>query len=124
MQIEQKLLERIKAVLGDVISEEDLKPLVVRAIEEGFFKQRVTKDRWDRIIETKPSYVVEFIQKEMQDVVRSMVREWLSENPQIIADAIEKTIKRGVLNMVIQELDHRITAPFNDLASKLRNGSL
>lgn len=120
MQLEQKLVDRIKAMLGDTITEADLKPLIERAVKEAFFDDIVIKDHYGHVTSRKPPHFLQLMQTEMNALVKTQVDKWFTENPTVAAEAIEAVIKKGIMKMISDELEQQMSAPFYQLTQKLR----
>jgi len=59
---EEKMKERIKDSIGELITDEELSKLVERAVDEVFFKEQVIHKSYGRD-EYKPSLICDIIEK-------------------------------------------------------------
>lgn len=117
----ERIYDRVKDQLGDMVTDDDLRPLVDRAMEDAFFKERGYKDQYGRMCDVKPPYLVEMVQAAMVAQVKAQVDDWFVKHPEIAAQAIEAALAKGLLNMTVQYVEQRIQGPIFQLVQQLRD---
>lgn len=114
-----KLVERMKQEMGDLMTPDEMRPLVARAVEEAFFTPREFKNGYHT--ERKPPLFVELVEKHVRDAVHAEVTREFAEHPERIAACIEGVLKQGVLKLIADAIEQKMQQPFWDLAQKLRD---
>lgn len=115
---QEKMFERVREQMGDLLSQDDLKVIVNSAVERAFFEPRRVKDGFHDTI--KPPLFQELIEKQLREQVHASITVWLTEHPDEVKKAIDNVIAQGFLGIVIQELHQRIAWPLQEFANKLR----
>lgn len=100
---QERMYERIKESLGELLSEEEAKALVDKAIEESLFKPRVVQTHSYRT-ETKESLFVEMVKEAVQPLVAQAIKEWLADNSDGVEEVIRDVLGKGILNACYQAL--------------------
>lgn len=119
---EEKITERLKETMSDLVTPEDLKKFVERGIEKALFEKRYkpNTDSWRSPSET-PSIVEECVSKFIEEKVRTAVEQWLKENPEKIQKALDDAIQLGVAGCVMRTLDNRFQDIFGYGVGALQN---
>lgn len=117
----ERIYDRVKGQLGDMVTDDDLRPLVARAMEDAFFAPRPQFDHWGNKAPPKVPYLVEMVQAQMEKAVREHVEAWFTTHPEVAAKAIEEVIAKGVLAVTFQALEVRMQQPLYELVQKLRD---
>ena len=129
---EQKLSDRIREDIGELMPAEALAEIVSKAIEKSFFEERKVSDRgyYDNGRKEVP-WIVALVKKEMDARVQVAVKEWVASN----GDKIEKTIKdrfdEGMATAVVRTIDNifqpsmqNLQSQMSDVINSLRNRTL
>lgn len=116
---QERMFERIRDDIGELMSDEDLRRVVDSAVQKAFFEPIVTKDVWGRITETPPPLVIEMT-KLMRERVDAAIREWVMTHPDEIAKIIDDVISRGIVTIVMNYFDQRTFQPLQALSEALR----
>jgi len=116
LSFEQKLMERIKDGIGDLMTDDDLKKIVERGIEKALFDKRLVPSRnsYGSQFEQGPSLVDEIVSKHFESKVRQAVDNWLGENKEVVEKAVESAMKAGIAGCVMQTLDERFRGIFTN----------
>lgn len=118
---QDKIFERIRESIGDLMTDEDLKKLVDAALQKAFFEDRKTVDTWGRVSSSQPPLIVEILIQLMQKRVEEQVDVWLVENKDRYEEIIEKVLAKGMFNLAIQHFESLTKWPLNNLYNELRN---
>lgn len=123
--LEDRITARLHESIGDLITDEDLKGMVARGIEQALFTERhdeKNSDQWHK--RTKPSVVDEQVAKLLGEKMQSAVDQWLKANPDKIQAAIDITIKAGVADALLRTLDNRFAGVFDSGVATLQSRGL
>ncbi len=116
--LQEKLSDKIKESLGDMITEEDLKPLVDRSIEQMLMEDRtIETDSYSKRI--KPPLLTELIQVEVQIHCQKIVPEWLANHPEIMEKAFQEVFDEGIFQTIQKVMDNKIYGPLIDFQNKI-----
>lgn len=119
-----KVFEKVKDQLGDLITQEDLKPLVERAVNEAFFTPRGYKNNYGSWVDQGPPRFVELIEGAMKEAVSVAVKAEFAAKPNLIPDALDRAIAKGFTAMVLGAVDDMARGPMYELANNLRSKGL
>jgi len=118
---QEKMFEKIRESMGDLMSEDDLKAVVNSAMQKAFFEPGYEIDRYGNSKLTKDSLFVNLIRKEMESKVIEAVKIWLVEHPEEVTKAIDETIAKGIFGLIQQHIETVSYAPMERLANDLRS---
>jgi hypothetical protein len=116
---EQKMYERIRDSIGDLMSDKDLKKLVDSAVQKAFFEERTETRNYNTI--SKPSWMVEKMTELLRDNVTAAVKEWIEAHPDEVTKAINEAIAKGMFGLVVSYFDSKVNWPLQNFAQELRN---
>ena len=92
---QQRMFERIRDQMGELMTEAELKALVETAVQKAFFEDVMVKDGYhDR---KTPPHFVTLIKGEMSARVQAAVEAHIAANPQLLKEVLEKVIAEGFL---------------------------
>jgi hypothetical protein len=117
-EFQEKMKERMRAAMGDLMPNEVLAGIVARGIDEAFFKPNVTKDYYGRD-ERHPSWLVQFIAKETKDQVAKAVEEWVKSNQYAFSMAVDETLKKGLASAIVSAFDSMLFIAFQTLKDNI-----
>ncbi len=118
---QERMFERVREHMGDLLTEEDLKKIVDTALQKAFFEERKIRLGVGYRDEIRPAIFVEMIQTELQEQVKKALVQWLQDNNEVVQQTIEKVIQEGITKVVMQTLEARMTAPLYSFADQLRS---
>lgn len=118
-----KMFERIRSQMGDLLSEEELKQLTTKAVEKAFFEERiVTEGSGYNVREVKAApYFVELIRSELNKEVKNTLDEYMKNNPEVIAEAIQHAIGKGFTQLIFNHIDNKIQSDLYSFTQNLQN---
>lgn len=123
--LEQRITARLHESIGDLITDDDLKAIVARGIEQALFKERPDLARATSYhTYTKPPLVDELVAKLLTEKMETAVNAWLTENPDAIRAALDTAISLGVGTALLRSLDNRFAGIFDAGVSTLQNRGL
>jgi hypothetical protein len=97
---EQRMKERIRDSIGDLISDEDLTKMVDRSLEEVFFKPRPNPKYASYYNAGEPATIPPLLHELVKEVmvanVQAAVREWIGSNQEEVNAIIQKVVQEGI----------------------------
>lgn len=118
---QERMFNRIREQMGDLMTDDELKALLDSAMQKAFFEERVLRDSYGNVRESKPPYFVELVQKELQNKVQVAAQEWMANNPETVEKLIQETIAKGMANLVLDYLSQQAQTPLYTFANELRS---
>lgn len=119
---QDKVFLKIRESLGDLLTEDELKPLVSTAIEKAFFEPvKVESYGYGSKTELKPSWLVQEISKILEIKVKEQVELWIQENPDKIKEVIQNVIDKGIVGAVSRHFDSKLWSAMNTFQETLNN---
>lgn len=118
---QQRMFERIRDSMGDLLSDEDLKKLIDVALQKIFFEKQIDKSRSTSFhTHYGDSMLVDIIKELVQPAVVKAVNEWIAQNPKIVEQTIDTVVSQGITRVVFQHLDQVFSLPLQNLRADLR----
>ena len=101
---QQKIEDRLKSDIGDLIPDEALKEMVERAIESMFFKQREDNtDRYRKVI--RPSWFEDTVEKRLHETMQARIDQYFLAHGEAIgkmtANAIVECIPAVLSSLIL-----------------------
>jgi uncharacterized hydantoinase/oxoprolinase family protein len=105
LSFKEKLMERIRDSIGDLISDDDLKNILEAGVDSALFERREIKDDYGRI-KTIPSLVDEAVSTHIKERLDARVKEWLLENPEKLEQAVNEAVTDGLGKILVQSVSN------------------
>jgi hypothetical protein len=115
---QERMFERIREQMGELLSEDDLKSIVSSAIQKAFFEPTERQNGY-HAEKIEPVFIT-LIRKEMEPKITIAIRDWLTTHPEEVAKAIDDTIAKGMLGLIQQHIETVTMQPMMELADRLR----
>jgi len=105
---EEKMKERIKESIGELITDEELCKLVDRAVEEVFFKERTKSGRntWESP-KYEPPFLHEIIKELLNPIVDKYVSNFIDKHPQEVMNAIKEVVSLGMGTLLLNAVTNK-----------------
>jgi ribosomal protein L21E len=117
---QEKMFERIRDQMGELLSEEDLKSLVDSAMQKAFFEPSYQTDRYGNKQRVDESIFVTLIRNEMTSKVTEAIQKWLAEHGDEVSEAIDNAIAKGMFGLIQQHIELITHQPLQNFADQLR----
>lgn len=121
--LQERINTRLAEQIGDLITEDDLKGIVERGVEDFLFKPRHVLRTYGGY-DTHPALMQEMVEKHFQNRVTASVDAWLAANPEKIEALVKAAIDNGIANAVMSSLDQRFGNLLNYLIPQLQSQGL
>lgn len=90
----ERMKDRIKDSIGELMTDKELSEIVHRAMEEIFFKPMVIKDGYHS--KEAPPFIHQLLKELLTDEVRVAVSEYIGENKEVVLTNIQQVISLGM----------------------------
>lgn len=115
---EQRMFEKVRESIGDLMTEEDLKKIVEKAMQKAFFEDRV--DNSDYHAKTIPAVFVVMMQEEMRIRVDATLKFWLVEHSAEVQALLQEVVDKGIMDALTRAMETRMSQPLNMFVEMLR----
>ena len=119
---QEKMQERIRESIGDLITDEELSKLIKTAVEDVFFNphQVKTLDRWGSTTYKEiPPMLPEIVKDLLHDRVSECMKTWLEEHHEEVSKQLDATLREGLLQVVVRWFNDQIKLPLEVLGSQV-----
>jgi hypothetical protein len=120
---QQRMFERIRESMGELLSEDDLKELLERTIEKSFFEERIVPSSnyyYDRD-KKKPSLFQELVTEQVQPMMEKAITTWLQDNSEQVTTTIDAVLKDGLLGALSKAIEYKMQTPILNLRQEISN---
>jgi hypothetical protein len=119
---QQRMFERIRESMGELLSEDDLKELLERTIEKSFFEERIVQSSsYYSSAQKKPSLFQELVTEQVQPMVEKAITVWLQDNSEQVTSTIDAVLKDGLLSALSKAIDYKMQIPVLNLRTEISN---
>ncbi len=116
--LQEKISDKIRASIGDLMTDEDLKPLVTKAIESLLMEERVVGGT-QHSKNVKPPLLQEIMEPMIRKQVIKLVDEWFTNNAEVMSEVIGGVIKEGIFKTMISTMDSKLSGPLWEFQNKI-----
>lgn len=131
---EEKLKDRIKESIGELVSDEDLKKLVDRGVEDTFFTERrnpayAKASYYDqtngKVSQTIPSLMNELLDNALRDkiqvLVQAAVDQYMIDNSEMVAEKVKQIVDDGAGEVLMRAISKNFAAPMTNLSMNVES---
>ena len=114
------MFERVRESLHELLTAEEAKALVDKAIQESLFEPKPIYDNYNRVTGSKPSEFVELIREEIQPLVKTCIQQWIAEHEEDVKTSIQVVVEQGMASAVINVFRTEMQQPMWEMGGKLQ----
>lgn len=122
---QERMKERIKKDIGELITDEELSELIKRGIDEVFFKETVIDTGSWNNKKVIPALMHSVVKELLTERVTKEVSDYFNNNPKVIAEVVETTLREGAGRAVLAAITNMFSQDLltmqNNLINKLQN---
>lgn len=120
---QERLFEKIRADIGALMTEEELKSVVSKSVERAFFEKEVkiqprSYGSYVDRVEGEP-VIYRVVRELMQKRVETATDQFLKNNEARLVGIIEEVLKDGLIRAVTRIIDERMKQPMVALQNSL-----
>lgn len=116
---EERMKERIRDSIGELITDEELSRLVNTATNEVFFKPRYEKHGFRT--EEKPPFLHEIVKELLRETVRDEVRVFINENKEDVIKQIKDVVSLGMGQALFNSINQMFASSLSNLEGEIRD---
>ena len=107
---QERMKDRIKNLIGELMTDSELSEIVHRAMEEIFFKPMEIKDGYQ--IKEVPPFVHQLLKELLTKSVRDEVAKYITDNKDLVQKNIQQVITQGMGKALVEAITFHFS---NDL---------
>jgi hypothetical protein len=117
---EEKMKERIKDGIGDLLSDEEVKKLIDKGMDEVFLRpQSIPDPRGYGASTVKPCLLHEIVKTELQPIVTIAVRDYIAEHKEEVQAAITLATSQGMAGAMAQAINNIFSGSMINLQNQI-----
>lgn len=103
---QERVKEKLRDTIADLLPDEALQELVKRVIDEEFFtKRRIPGQGWGAQDIIKPSQFQEMVLEAAKPIIQDLVKQTLRDNAEKVQASLDESVKKGLVSLMIQHMD-------------------
>ena len=115
------MFERVRESLSELLTAEEAKALVEKAIEQSLFQQEMLYDSYkSRQIGVKPSRFEALVKEAVEPAIKTAVTEWLAEHHEEVKASIQGVVEKGIASTVVKVFQDEMRQPLWEMGGKLQ----
>ena len=117
---QERMYGRVKELLGELLTEEEAKQLVDKAIQDALFSSKKIYNSYGSLVREEPPQFVELVKNEIEPIVKNAVDKWIVEHQEDINQTIEKVIQDGILSACYRSFEEHMKKPMWNFQSQIQ----
>ena len=118
---EEKLGERIKKDIGDLIPDTDLQEIVKKAMHKAFFHEKVIYDNYNREISREMPFIIDHVKSLIEERVDKQIKTWMADHDKDIMKMINDKIEEGIMGVCMRSFTALMQPDMNQLGSAVES---
>lgn len=114
---EEKMREHVKEGFGKHITDEDIKKLIEKGVEDALFKDRPRAGQYRT--EYDPPLMDLWVNKHLQVEMNRCIQEWIKENEELLLEQVKKVIQQGAGEAFVKAFRNLVDHEFMQLATRV-----
>ena len=119
---QERVFEKIRADIGNLMTDDELKSLLNAAMQKAFFEPTRRTDSY-HTTEEPPAFIT-LTRDLMREKVGSAVEKWINEHPEEVNKAIREVLAGGIAGAIAMHLEMRFSQPLQQLRQELETKGL
>lgn len=116
---EERMFAQMKNQMGELLTVEELKAILERAIDKAFFSPR--KDSSGYQSRDREPLFVELIRNELRPLIEVAAKQWAAENQEKVAEILQKQLGDDAAQFVANAFSTIMREPMQVFAFELQN---
>lgn len=115
------MFERVRESLAELLTPEEAKALVERAIEESLFKPKYKKGEFynSPSIEVPNGFQV-LVKEAVEPLIKSAIEQWIAEHHEEVTASIQGVVEQGIAGTVVKVFQEQMRHPMYEMGGKLQ----
>ncbi len=118
---QERMMERIKGSIGELMTDDELKKIVSRGVDEAFFKQTIIKRDYGREDVIEP-WLFPFLRKLLEDRMKEFIDAHLESRKEEIVVKVNEFIQKGAGEALVKAFSDKFSQSFYTFGEELKHG--
>ena len=115
---QERMKDRIRDSIGDLLSDEDLKNIIERGIEEVFFKETYdNSSHYNKKV--FPPLIHQMVKECLNERMQEQVKIWIASHNDEVEEAIKECVVQGAGAALMAAIKYHFEGSMNTLASDM-----
>ena len=116
---EQKMAEKIKEGIGELLTDDDLKAVIEKGVHNALFEPRPKGSSRYGGIEYDPPLMSIWTESFMKEMMREAVEEWLKENQDKFAKIAKDVLQKGAEKAIMRAFVNVVQQPMHEMEGRI-----
>lgn len=116
---QERMYERVKESIGELLTEEEAKQLVDKAIQDALFTPKKITNYYGNIVGEENSKFVELVKERVEPIIKNSIDNWIAEHQDEVNEIIEKVIQDGILSACFKAFEDKMRSPMYNLQGQI-----
>ena len=117
---QERMFKRVRESLSELLTPEEAKALVEKAIEESLFQKKLLRGNFGAPDTYLPSRFEELVKEATEPVLRAAVADWLAEHHEEVKASIQGVVEGGIASAVVKVFREEMRSPMYEVGGKLQ----
>ena len=117
---EERLKERIKESFGDLMTDEELKALIVKGVDAIFFQPRIIQEEYGK--KKHPPLIEELLAEQLKPLAQDAVREYVKDHENEMCLKIHEGISKDIGQLLVTGVQALFGDVFSTFQYNLEQG--
>ena len=119
-EFQERVQKKLREDIGAMLPDEVLQALIKKAVEEEFFKERISRGTYGNETERRPSWFVEAVAKAAKPMLQQHVEAWVEANKDVLKKALQEFMtKENLLLLAMAQMRSTVAADMSDIATTI-----
>ena len=118
---QERLVDRLRESIGDLITDQDLRGFVERGVEEVFFTETFVRSTYGGPTETIPPVIHQMVKEVLKERMAQAVADWLRDHENEVKQAVEDCVRDGAGAALVRGLNVFLDDSMMRLQSNVQN---
>lgn len=116
---QEKVAEKVKDAIGDLITAEDLVPLIEESVKKILTEERTVQKAQGYGYETVEPLLEQLIKPHLDKQLRELADDYFTAHPEELSKAIKEVLGDGILKAMQRVIENRMQQPIYELTNKI-----
>lgn len=117
---QERMFERVRESLSELLTPEEAKALVEKAIEESLFQRQFVPAHYGTPARHLPSHFEALVKEATEPVLKAAIADWLAEHHEEVKASIQGVVEMGIASTVVKVFREEMRSPMHEVGGKLQ----
>ena len=121
---EERMTERVKESIGDMIDDESLQKIVEKSINDAFFGFKPKYDQYQRMVGQEDPFITTVVRDLLKDRVTDATKKYFEDNAEAINAKVDQIVKDGLAKVVYDQFNAQFHGSLMAFGNMVRDNIL